>query len=195
MSFNRLRSDKEAYEHTLRESTGTGAYQLGRPNAACSACLQTDPSMHAFGNVDFEVDVSSDLLGITRASTKAPGAQYIPSSKEPSAGVPAPCAMPHHPEDTRLSNPPITLRSTGWNRFEPLCRDPQANAIPQFDMNVCNRIIAEGNHRAYLEQPIDQSAALPSANGSDEPVPGAWTKQLEQAPSLPPSTSWKPCNY
>ena len=39
-------------------------------------------------------------------------------------------------EDTRLSNPPNTLRGTGWNRWEWLCQDPQERVLVPFDYEI-----------------------------------------------------------
>jgi hypothetical protein len=102
-----------------------------------------------------------------------------------------------HAEDTRLTNPPVTLRGTGWNRFETLCRDPQATAIVPFEFNIANRIVAKDNHRPYIQRPINQSAALPSANASDDFSTSHIGKPWEGAPSdeSTQSTSWKSCNF
>ena len=56
-------------------------------------------------------------------------------------------------EDTRLSNPPCTLRGTGWNRWEWLCQDPQEELRP-FDFNISNRIAAKDAHRPCIPIPI-----------------------------------------
>ncbi len=48
-------------------------------------------------------------------------------------------------EDTRLSNPPSTLRGTGWNRWKWLCQDPQERVLVPFDYEVDTRNTTRDN--------------------------------------------------
>ena len=41
-----------------------------------------------------------------------------------------------HSESERLNNPPSLLRGQTKNRWEPLCIDPQANAIEPFERRI-----------------------------------------------------------
>ena len=139
MSFNHLRSDRAAYEQQLRESVSVGHYTLNTPVSDCKACFPTDsvytesmPSSRCT-NRNF-TDISSELLGINRVASRAPATEVNNNLYCASARLNDCFAI--HTEDTRLSNPPMTLRGTGWNRFEHLCRDPQATAIADFEMNV-----------------------------------------------------------
>jgi hypothetical protein len=58
-------------------------------------------------------------------------------------------------------NPPCTLRGTGWNRWEWLCRNPQDNALMPFDAYVDTSLVIKDNHRPTLACPIDQAIAMP----------------------------------
>ena len=53
-------------------------------------------------------------------------------------------------EDTRLSNPPSTLRGTGINRFNPLCFDPQDKIFFPGDYHVSTRLVFRDNHRPCI---------------------------------------------
>lgn len=56
-------------------------------------------------------------------------------------------------EDTRLSNPPQTLRGTGWNRFNPLCKNPQENITFPGQYNTPTRMVVRDNHRPSVVSP------------------------------------------
>lgn len=64
-------------------------------------------------------------------------------------------------EDSRLNDPPATLRCTGINRFEWLCKDPQKHTEVSFDYIVNTRILTKDTHRPYLQKPMDQSTFSP----------------------------------
>ncbi len=59
------------------------------------------------------------------------------------------------------NNPPCTLRGTGWNRWEWLCRDPQLNTLVPFDTLIDSVLVVKDNHRPLLQRPLDQTAVLP----------------------------------
>lgn len=203
MSFNRLNYDTGAYAQDLQQSVGSGLYALNTPVTDCASCFPPDNlntermNSSVCGNHPL-VDVSSELLGITRKSSKAPADNYVPDEKFCAATRLKDC-LSIHAEDTRLSNPPITLRGTGWNRWEWLCQDPQQRAFIPFDHNIANRIVAKDNHRPYLQRPIDQSAALPPGCASDDVVAydpeTRCGKPSGAADGALTSTTWKACNF
>jgi hypothetical protein len=111
------------------------------------------------------VDDSSELLGLNYKSTKCNQNQYTPGSYKgaactvPVGGNPRQCLAPR--EDTRLSNPPSTLRGTGINRWEWLCFDPQECAIESFDRIPVNyRMVAKDNHVPVFELPMELCAEI-----------------------------------
>lgn len=203
MSFNRLNYDTCTYKHTLRQSVGPGDYMTTLPNADCDTCFPVDNqqvknmSMNYFGNK--AVDISSDLMGITRKATNCPDNKFVPNTAA-SYGEPQhfkDCATVAN-EHTRVSNPPCTLRSSGWNRFDWLCRNPQDTAIAEFDFNISNRIIAKDNHRPLIQRPLDQTAALPLNHNGDD-VYSSFSTCMKNGTGAhaisEPSTTWKGCNY
>lgn len=205
MSFNsRLSYDTCAYKHTLRQSVGSADYMLNTPRPDCKACFSTDPSVRMSNSVRSSkgisecdniplVDVDSELKLLTRRASDCPTQKYLPSGKPF-------CSMKHYEqctttlpkEDTRLSNPPCTMRSTGWNRWEWLCKNPQDKALVPFDFNINNRLIVKDNHRPCVTAPINQSPALPAYNGVDNVVEYNPENCMKKSSDIP-STTWRKC--
>lgn len=170
MASTSLQYDSCTYEEKLRRSVGPGLYMVNTPSNDCQPCAQDitgDPyyRFQAWGAntcpPGSAVDDSSELLGLNYKTSKCSTSAYAPG-KYPSSGKcsvpgaktnPRSCAPPT--EDTRLSNPPCTLRSTGWNRWEWLCWNPQDRAIVPFDFNVNYRMVAKDNHVPCIPNPED----------------------------------------
>lgn len=171
----RLNYDSCSYKEKLRRTVGPGLYQLESPYNDCRDCSQdipADPSLRyqEYGqstcNMKKAVDDSSELLGLNYKNTKCNAEEYIPGKYEKTGcdirgnTNPRACMTPR--EDTRLSNPPCTLKETGINRWEWLCFDPQERAIEGFDRIPVNyRMVAKDNHVPCIEQPADQSMFQP----------------------------------
>jgi hypothetical protein len=179
---SRLNDDACAYTHTLRQSVGVGAYQLHAPRVECQSCFAKDPTVRLQKRGGARcpdrasvIDAHSDLLGLTRKASNCPTQKYLPG---PNGTVPSNCTLAVPPdctwqssrEDTRLSNPPCTLRGTGWNRWAWLCQDPQDRALLPFDTLVQNRLVVKDNHRPCLPCPLNPTAALPPHNSDDRPM-------------------------
>lgn len=166
MSFNRLNYDNDTYKHVLRESIGPGDYQLNIPRVDCDGCFFPSPDvrMNTYGAGICEkeiIDVDSELMGLTRKETNCPSGKYLPSDKEYcNMKMPKDC-YGLTTEETKISNPPCTLRGTGWNRFEWLCQNPQDKALIPFDFNINNRLVVKDNHRPCVPSPLDQRTSLP----------------------------------
>jgi hypothetical protein len=162
------------------------------------------------------VDIDSELMNITRKLSKDPMKQYIPhcpnsmctSGEVCGQGVVGRCnnmksgsrfndtSLTHFKdcqlpaEDTRLSNPSCNLRSSGWNRWEWLCKDPQENVFMPFDYNISNRLIVKDNHRPCIPNPIDQTLALPL--GGELPCDSTITTCASY--TIPSSVGWQTSN-
>ena len=113
------------------------------------------------------VDVDSELLNINRKLSNCSSNEFIPKfdkNGEIDNTIESvhfkDCNIPSR-ENTRLSNPPATLRGTGWNRWEWLCENPQTRSLIPFDYNINNRLVTKDNHRPLVPRPIDQSVFLP----------------------------------
>lgn len=208
MSFSRLNYDPCTYEHNIKQSVGAADYYIGAPRVDCRACFPVDPSVNlgfthpgpvsgGIGGASCKnpplVDISSELFGITRKASNCPTNKYLPGDGEycKEKEIPVDCKLLPN-EQTRLSNPPCTLRETGWNRWEWLCQDPQKFALVPFDFNVSNRLVVKDNHRPHIQMPINQASALPPLNSSDELYSMPMT--CYQPNNDIPSTHWKKCS-
>ncbi len=173
-----LQQDGCSYKEKLHRSIGPGVYMLATPandcNATCAQDVPADPYMRwqnygpGFCAPGAPVDDSSELLGLNYKASKCAANAYLPG-KYNAQGIctakgantnPRACAPPT--EDTRLSNPPCTLRSTGWNRWEWLCWNPQDRAIIPFQWNTSYRIVAKDNHVPVLPEVQDASNEIPA---------------------------------
>ena len=171
----RLIYDSCSYAEKLKRSVGPGLYQLKRPDNDCLDCkreIPVDPAMRfqAFGpntcTIKTAIDDSSELQGLNYKLSKCNTDQYKPDTYKTTGAChinmtdSRKCYTPR--EDTRLSNPPSNLRSTGINRWQWLCENPQQKAIEAFDRIPVNyRMVAKDNHVPLIETPADQSAFLP----------------------------------
>lgn len=216
MSFNRLPYDTCSYKQVLAETTGPGVYQLSTPPNTCEPCHADDPyirlqSQGASLTRNNLIDVESDLQGTTRNLSDCPERKYIPSSDSSElcgaqirGGVKcqksAKLCIEHtkNPvkfnncfkttEDTKLSNPPCTLRGTGWNRWEWLYKDPQERVETPYDFQINSRTLAKDNHRPCLAKPLDQFGVYPT------PKPGPICDNITKVcapPVGPPSVQWR----
>jgi len=205
MNFNRLNYDTCTYQHNLKQSVGVADYILGMPRVNCNACFNANPSA---GNIDTQatvkskdalVDIDSELMGLNRKASNCPTSAYIPDLSRPEElrypTTPIADCRAISVEETRLSNPPSTLREQGWNRWEVLLENPQARAEVPFRFNVNNRLIVKDNHRPYVPTPVNQAHVLPPYNQSDAMVTYDAAAACGQVqPSLPRAQFWGTCS-
>lgn len=200
MSFNRLSYDTCTYKTNLRQSVGVGDHLINMPKQDCVGCFSSDPNLRLahFGGATCQnkplVDVDSELIGLTRKASACPLEHYRPSAEPFCNMTPLQDCRAIPREDTRMSNPPCTLRGTGINRWEWLCHDPQTKAVMPFERLINNRIVVKDNHRPCIPNPINQAPILPPNNASQEVVGMApMCSQGALAPNQHiPSTHWKP---
>ena len=203
MSFNKLNYDTCAYKHTLAESVGPGEYQLNTPPISCEPCFPTNPSYRlqrqgaSVSQSEAIIDVDSELMGLTRLSSKCPSKKYLPGENQQGQLCQQnalqhfkDCDMPSA-EETRSSNPACNLRGTGWNRWEWLCLDPQERVLVPFDYNINNRLIVKDNHRPCIPKPIDVGPSLPKP--VNKPIHTPMVKTCG-VPTDPVSVQWKNSN-
>jgi len=92
----------------------------------------------------WRTEVESDLKGVGRPPSKwrADDLLYNPDTNALNQ-----LPMENAPDESspltfnRLSNPPCTLRATGWNRWQPLFHNPQATFETPFDFHIPSRDI------------------------------------------------------
>lgn len=78
------------------------------------------------------------------------------------------CFLPN--SNTRLSNPPSTLKGTGVNRFNPLCLDPQVGVISPINQQNISQLVFRDNHRPLI--PDTSVISRPLVEMNEDPVPG-----------------------
>lgn len=177
MSFNRQNWDQCTYKFNVNQSVDAATYGIQTPRPNCFTCSPNDPSINhsqtGFYVKDKSIDVDSELKTLNKPASRCPVDKYLPSNnnKNPiksNQNVQIKTCDALSTETTRISNPPCTLRSTGWNRWEWLCQNPQDNSFVPFDFNISSRTIVKDNHRPCIEKPLNQTNALPDLNTSDE---------------------------
>ena len=166
MSFTHLAHDACAYKHRLLESVGASEYVMDTTASRhCRPCFVPSAGvrLQKYGGATCAsrgdlVDVSSELLGITRQQSKCPskqcvkrGANLCDLKKDAPEGSRECNGL--DPENCRLSNPPCTLRGRGWNRWENPCRNPQLKIERPFAFNVNNRLLVKDMHRPCVVRP------------------------------------------
>jgi hypothetical protein len=157
MSFTHLAHDKCAYKHRLYEGAGAAAYVMDTTaKTHCRACFVPSPGvrMQRSGvatccEKDL-IDVSSELLGITRTKSRCPSNQITKRNQTTCTADAKDECNGLDPENSRLSNPPCTLRGRGWNRWEYPCHNPQHHLEPKFATNINNRLLVKDAHRPCL---------------------------------------------
>ena len=197
MEFTRLNYDTCTYQHNLRQSVGMADYQLSTPSQQCTNCFSTDNILGKYSGDSLcqdkpQVDVESELWLISRQATNCPTGKYLPSQQPFCKTTSIKDCQGIRNEATRISNPPCTLRSTGWNRFEWLCMQPQDKALIPFDFNINSTLIVKDNFRPCLPNPIDFSKSLPPLNNSDDIV--QYKQECKSyGPEVLPGTHFRKC--
>ena len=217
MSWNRDPYDVCSYKYQLAESIGPGVYQLVRPDNQSIPILPKDPRYIAQSSgVSISkntslIDIDSELLGISRNLSSCPERKYMPDGNASgqcgaqTGRVRNGCQNTSKlcvdnsevlkfednglwSEDCRLSNPPSTLRGTGWNRWETLPIDPQDRVLQEYDYNIDTKILSKINHRPCIPRPLNQYSAHPKPNNTPicESIIPVCT-----ANTAPPSVHWQ----
>ena len=168
-AWNRRLYDGCKTSDDLRVTTGPGRYQLGMPPKYCDATFAPEPTIRqqAWGaslNANYiKTDVESDLFNINRPTTKTVCNQYNPATDKINQTPTTKAKEASFPQTlSRLVDPPCTGRSSGWNRWEWLCENPQEGVMMPFDNQVTTRLAAKDQFRPCIPKPIDSSAVLPA---------------------------------
>ena len=170
-AWNRRLYDGCKSTDDLRVTTGPGRYQLDAPPQNCNACFAPEPTIRqqhwgaSLNSTYIKTDVESDLLNLNRPTTKTACNQYNPATDKVNKGTPVKsqeCSFPQ--THSRLIDPPCTLRSSGWNRWEWLCQNPQESAMIPFDNMVTTRLQQKDQFRPCIPTPINSTAVLPAPN-------------------------------
>jgi hypothetical protein len=206
-----------SYKYQLAQEIGPGMYQLMRPDNQSVPVLPKDPRYIAQSSgVSVSkntalIDIDSELIGLSRNLTRCPDRQYMPNNNASfncgaQTGKVRNGCQPFEKvcvdnteilkfadnglwsEDTKLSNPPSTLRGTGWSRFEWLPADPQERVLHEFDYEINTKLLSKDNHRPCLPKPIDQYNVYPRP--SNTPICETIVP-VQMVPTNPPSVNWQ----
>jgi len=176
-AFSRRLYDGGKMTDDLRVQTGPGRYQLDAPPQYCNSTYAPEPTVRlqkwgAAQNSQYaKTDVESDLFNINRPTTKNVNGQYNPSTDKINKAPVVAVKEESFPNTfSRLVDPPCTLRSSGWNRWEWLCENPQEGVMIPFDWNVTSRLQQKDQFRPCIPKPIESSVLLPAPNAYDESI-------------------------
>lgn len=173
-AMNRRTYDGCKTSDDLRVTTGPGRYQLDPPPMYCDAAYMPEPTtrMQKWGaslnSRYIKTDVESDLFNINRPTTKTTCGNYDPRANAVNAAEPVKAKDGEFPQTfSRLVDPPCTLRSSGWNRWEWLCQNPQEGVMIPFDNNVTTRLAFKDSYRPCIPKPIGAAAVRPAPGPHD----------------------------
>lgn len=196
--FNRLPYDSCAVAQSQHVSEGAGKYQLEKP-VTCDACFPMDArriqrlgGMSCDNHLQIEIDSELKLINTPASYCNHNSAITCDPSNFP-------VCTSLEVENTRLTNPPSTLRCQGINRFDTLFHDPQNNSFGTWDYvtyNVPTRMIVKDTFRPTLDIPANQAKFLPDLNASDATFSGISTKcshqkDIYERDTHIPSVTWK----
>ena len=147
-------------------------YMLNQPAINCPTTFPVQPTTRIQYSGDswkegkWRTDVETDLKGINRFGNRVRCDEklYNPDTNKFNS-IPL-----EHAQDgsfplnfNRLHNPPCTLRTTGWNRWQPLFHDPQATFEQPFDFFIPSRDVDKKLYQTRKNKPTPND--LPSYNG------------------------------
>lgn len=193
-NWTRNRADDCHIEDDVRITTGPGRYISEAPNSYCNAAFAPEPTIRqqkwGASQVDryIKTDVESDLFNMNRTTTKAACGQYDPNDNRMNSAGKRNIKEASFPQtDSRLNDPPCTLRGTGWNRWEWLCQNPQETVMMPFDWYIPGRLLHKDAHRPCIPTPLSPHPVLPAplhlAHTAID-VPGAYGATITNAASL-----------
>lgn len=133
-------------------------YYLNPPDANCPVSYPVDATtrIQASGASwvadKWRTDVETDLKGINRfgSRVRCDGRLYDPETNTMNNTPLAPAPDESFPQlFQRLTNPPCTLRATGWNRWESLPHNPQLTFETPFDHFIPSRLLDKERCRTH----------------------------------------------
>jgi hypothetical protein len=125
-------------------------YYLGKPNHNCDVSFPVEATTriqfagNSFPEGQWRTDVESDLLNIGRLGTRV---RCDPTQYNPETNRLNNISLRNAPDSSvpltfnKLTNPPCTLRATGWNRWIDMPHQPQATFETPFDFYIPSRDI------------------------------------------------------
>ena len=177
-SFERQIYDTKAYEIALKQSTKPALWQLDPTRFDhCNRCRPSDVGNLSCQGVSLTteqplVDVESELLRLNYRHSHNPRVLYKPKCKKNMMTSGYPCGhnccsdkLVHFKdcaigqEYTRLTVPSCTLRETGWNRFQPICINPQDRCRWEHpsEIGINYRMVVKDNQVPCMPIPLSSN--------------------------------------
>jgi len=154
MTSTRSKHDNFHQQDDMRITSYAIRYYLEKPEHNCPSSFPAEPTVRmqysgaSWPQGQWKTDVESDLKNINRLGTRVKNneIQYNPETNKfnntplQNAGDLV-MGLTHQ----RLTNPPCTLRATGWNRWVDLPHDPQEVFETPFDFFIPSRTQSKDN--------------------------------------------------
>ena len=157
-ALTRLRNDDFRQADDQRITSYALRYYLGKPNHQCDVSFPVEATTRIqfagdrFPQGKWRTDVEYDLKNINRLGTRvrSDAHQYNPATNEfnnttytaaPDSSIPM--------GFNKLTNPPCTLRATGWNRWIDMPHQAQATFETPFDFLIPSRDLDKERCRTH----------------------------------------------
>ena len=176
-SWTRPRMDDFHQMDDMRITSFALRYYINPPEANCPSMYPVEPTtrIQKQGNswpvAQWRTDIETDLKGINRFGSRVRSEDklYNPERNKFNS-VP----LEHAQDGTfpqnfnRLHNPPCTLRSSGWNRWDTLFHNPQETFEQPFDWFIPSRDLDKERTKSRPRHPhqLPVPAYNPLADGS-----------------------------
>jgi hypothetical protein len=133
-------------------------YYLNPPDANCPVSYPMDVTTRiqmsgaSWPVGKWKTDVESDLLGINRFGSRL---RVDKKLYNPDTNAINNTPLQAAPDESfpqlfqRLTNPPCTLRATGWNRWEALPHQPQLNFETPFDRFIPSKSLDKERYKTH----------------------------------------------
>lgn len=160
-NLTRSRNDPFHQVDDMRITSYASRYYLNPPAANCpttypvNATTRIQKSGNSWVDGQWRTDVESDLKGIDRLGSKirCDAVQYNPETNwMNNVGLSNAIDEDIPLTYARLSDPPCTLRTTGWNRWQPLFHNPQETFETPFDFFIPSRDVDKEKYNTHREK-------------------------------------------
>jgi len=170
-ALTRLRNDPFHQVDDMRITSYAARYYLNPPAKNCPTTFPTNATTRiqysgaSWVEGEWKTDVESDLKGISRLGTKirCDGVQYQPDTNPMNNKGMVNAQDENMPQTfARLVDPPCTLRTTGWNRWQPLFHNPQETFETPFDFFIPSRDADKEKYNTHQTKACGKAWGQPS---------------------------------
>ena len=163
-ALTHLRNDPFHQVDDMRITSYAARYYLNPPAKNCPTTFPTDATTRiqysgaSWVNDEWKTDVESDLFNINRFGSRVRNANEINGVKHqynPSQNAMNNTSYEAVPDSSspqvfnKLTNPPCTLRATGWNRWIDLPHQPQNTYETPFDYFIPSRDLDKERRKTH----------------------------------------------